>query len=94
MNTGGMQAARSIIGNTALASLAEPERRTFAGAATVPPGVYKSTFWDIELESRPPELVATAGLVRPRTMACDVRGCTRPATRPSTRKAVSSTASK
>jgi CubicO group peptidase (beta-lactamase class C family) len=63
MNTGGMQAARSIIGNTALASLAEPERRTFTGSATVPPGRYKSTFWDIEIESRPPKLVATAGLV-------------------------------
>jgi hypothetical protein len=63
MNTGGMQAARSIIGNTALASLAGPERRTFGGATTVPPGVYKSTFWDMEFESRPPALVATAGLV-------------------------------
>lgn len=63
MNTGGMQAARSIIGASALASLAEPERRTFANPATVPPGVYKSTFWEIEMESRPPELVPTIGLV-------------------------------
>jgi CubicO group peptidase (beta-lactamase class C family) len=67
MNTGGMQAARSIIGNTALASLAEPERRVIpvgqGPSPDIPPGVYKSTFWDIELESRPPALVATAGLV-------------------------------
>jgi hypothetical protein len=63
MNTGGMQAARSIIGTTALASLAEPRRRTFAGPATVPEGAYKSTFWDIEVESRPPTLVPTMGLV-------------------------------
>jgi len=63
MNTGGMQAARSIIGATALASLAEPERRTLGDTATVPTGVYKSTFWDIELEAREDSLVATAGLV-------------------------------
>lgn len=63
MNTGGMQAARSIIGTTALASLAEPERRTFSGAASIPTGVYKSSFWEIEIESRPPELVPTIGLV-------------------------------
>lgn len=63
MNTGGMQAARSIIGATALASLAEPERRTLGDTATIATGVYKSTFWDIELEAREDSLVATAGLV-------------------------------
>jgi CubicO group peptidase (beta-lactamase class C family) len=63
MNTNGMQAARSIIGNTALASLAEPARRTFSGAATVPPGLYKSTYWDIELEAREDTLTATYGFV-------------------------------
>jgi CubicO group peptidase (beta-lactamase class C family) len=63
MNTGGMQAARSIIGNAALASLAEPERRTFGGATTVLPGLYKSTYWEIELEVREDTLTATSGLV-------------------------------
>jgi CubicO group peptidase (beta-lactamase class C family) len=63
MNTGGMQAARSIIGTTALASLVAPERRTFAGSASIPPGVYPSNFWEIEMESRPPELIPTIGLV-------------------------------
>jgi CubicO group peptidase (beta-lactamase class C family) len=70
MNTGGMQAARSIIGNTALASLAEPDHRTFsvghppqADSPDVAPGLYKSTFWDMEFESRPPALIATDGLV-------------------------------
>lgn len=63
MNTGGMQAARSIIGTTALASLAEPVRRTLGDTASVPPGVYKSTFWEIELEARDDKLVPTVGLV-------------------------------
>jgi CubicO group peptidase (beta-lactamase class C family) len=63
MNTGGMQAARSIIGTTALASLAEPVRRTLGDAAGIPSGVYKSSFWEIECEARHDELVPTVGLV-------------------------------
>jgi len=63
MNTGGMQAARSIIGTTALASLAEPERRTLGDTGTIPTGVYPSSFWDIELEARDDKLFPTKGLV-------------------------------
>lgn len=64
MNTGGMQAARSIIGNTALALLAPGHPVGHGPEPTSPePGVYRSTFWDIDLESRPPDLIATAGLV-------------------------------
>lgn len=64
MNTGGVQAARSIIGTTALATLVPPERRTIAVGATIPDGVFKSTYWDIELESRSGDsLTATRGLV-------------------------------
>ncbi|MBI2912620.1 MAG: beta-lactamase family protein [Chloroflexi bacterium] len=63
MNTGGMQAARSVIGNSALATLAPPERRTFSAAAAVTPGLYKSTFWEIELEAREDTLTAMPGFV-------------------------------
>ena len=63
MNTGGMQAARSVIGNSALAALAPPERRTFAAAAPVTPGLYKSTFWEIEVEAREDTLTAVPGFV-------------------------------
>jgi CubicO group peptidase (beta-lactamase class C family) len=63
MNTGGMQAARSIIGTTALASLVEPVRRTLGDTASVPEGVYASSFWDIVLEAHDDELVATTGIV-------------------------------
>ncbi|MEO8456746.1 MAG: serine hydrolase domain-containing protein [Chloroflexota bacterium] len=63
MNTGGMQAARSIIGSTALASLAEPVRRTLGDTASVPEGVYASSFWDVVLEAHDDELIATTGNV-------------------------------
>ena len=66
INTAGMQAARSVIGNTALALLTgEPQRRTF-DAAAIPEGVYRSTWWDMVIETRNlerPTLTATEGLV-------------------------------
>lgn len=65
INTGGMQTARSVIANTALRLLTEPHRRRFAGSELVP-GIYRSTFWDIEVAVRdglPPTLTATDGLV-------------------------------
>jgi CubicO group peptidase (beta-lactamase class C family) len=61
-NTSGMQAARAVIGNTALASLVPPERKTFAAS---PPrdGTYQSNFWEITLEARNETLTPTFGLV-------------------------------
>jgi CubicO group peptidase (beta-lactamase class C family) len=67
MNTGGMQAQRSVIGITALRELmGEPEPRTFTAAAPAPDGVYESTYWDIEVTARSgeePSLTVTDGLV-------------------------------
>jgi hypothetical protein len=68
VNTGGMQAARSIIGTTALATLAEPERTTISvGRGSGPhfprSGVYRSTYWDIEFEADGNQLTTTIGLV-------------------------------
>jgi hypothetical protein len=65
INTGGMQVARSVVANTALRLLAEPHRRAFAGVEIVP-GLYRTTFWDIEVEARDGEattLTTTGGLV-------------------------------
>ena len=66
INTAGMQGARSVVGNTALALLAgEPRRRT-SDAAAIPEGVYRSTWWDMLIEARNlerPTLTATEGLV-------------------------------
>ncbi len=63
MNTGGMWAARSVIGNSALAALAPPERRTFAATGRVATGLYRSTFWDVEVEAGEEMLTAVAGPV-------------------------------
>ena len=67
INTGGAQTARSVIGNTALALLAgdtPPRRQKSAPPLTT--GVYRSTYWDIEIEARDggaPTLVCTEGLL-------------------------------
>jgi CubicO group peptidase (beta-lactamase class C family) len=66
MNTAGMQVARSVIGNTALALLVDaPAPRVF-GPAKLVPGLYHSTFWDIGVEARDgdsPTLTTTEGLI-------------------------------
>ncbi len=64
MNGGGMQTARSVIGAAALRAL-EPDPRVAHGPeATLPePGIYKSTFWDIELEARGDMITPISGLV-------------------------------
>ena len=80
INTGGMEAARSIIGTTALASLVERAPRTFAVGQFPATGVYKSTFWDIELEARDDTLVPTRGLVMSENPAPSTLHPTRDAT--------------
>lgn len=66
INTAAQQVARSVIGNTALATLLEAKPpRTFA-AATPEDGVYTSNFWDIAVEARkgePSTLKTTEGLI-------------------------------
>jgi hypothetical protein len=66
INTGGMQVARSVIANNALAALAEPNRQSFAGGAPAPTGLYESTYWDTVVEGRDgdsPSLTVIDGLV-------------------------------
>jgi CubicO group peptidase (beta-lactamase class C family) len=66
INTAGMQAARSIIGNTALALLVNASAPRIFGPAKLVPGLYRSTFWDIGVEARDgdsPTLTTTEGLV-------------------------------
>ena len=64
MNTGGMQTARSVIANTALALLTPGISVGHGPEPTLPKGgVYRSTFWDIELEARDNMLTPTTGLV-------------------------------
>lgn len=67
INTAGQQVARSVIANTALRLLTRSQRRTFPGTpAPILAGVYRSTFWDIEVEARdgePPTFTTTEGVV-------------------------------
>ena len=66
MNTAGMQVARSVIANTALALLVDAGAPRVFGPAKLSPGLYQSTFWDIEVEARAgdaPMLTTTEGLV-------------------------------
>lgn len=67
INTGGMQTARSVISNTALGLMAgQTKRRRAPATSGVRAGVYRSTFWEIEVEVRdadPPTLTTTEGLV-------------------------------
>jgi CubicO group peptidase (beta-lactamase class C family) len=66
INTAAQQVARSVIGNTALATLLDTEpARTFASVAPIE-GVYTSNFWDIAVEARstqPATLKTTEGLI-------------------------------
>ena len=63
INTGAMQIARAVIGNTALEAVLGNERKSLAVTQPLPQGTYKSTFWDIVVEAREDALVATEGLV-------------------------------
>jgi CubicO group peptidase (beta-lactamase class C family) len=66
INTAGAQTARSIIANTALSKLAGDTPPRHLAPAPITPGLYRSTFWDIEVEARdedPPTLTSTVGLV-------------------------------
>ncbi|HEY5639258.1 MAG TPA: serine hydrolase domain-containing protein [Dehalococcoidia bacterium] len=66
INSAGAQTARSVIGNTALALLAGKPPARHLASAPLAPGMYRSTYWDIEAEARnddSPVLTCTEGLV-------------------------------
>jgi hypothetical protein len=63
INTGGQQVARSVIANTALATLIDAQpARTFA-AISPPEGAYRSTFWEVVIEAREGVIGTKEGLV-------------------------------
>lgn len=66
INSGGAQTARSVIGNAALALLSGDIPARHLTSAPLTPGVYRSTFWDIEIEARhedSPALTSVEGLI-------------------------------
>jgi hypothetical protein len=65
INTGGMQVARSVIANTAVAALLDAPSRKHIAVPGLQPGLYRTGFWDVvaEVQNDPPTIDVSEGLV-------------------------------